>query len=274
MFYYDLVTDWKWVNNSPTNYSWFHLMWIMIMILVCVLSSLFIAKKNDKKIDDKFVFSIGLILLIAELYKQVFLTLEEGHYQWYQFPFQFCSIPMYVAFVAPLIKNEKIKDAMYIFLSSYGLLAGMSVMVYPDTVFHTEYITLLIHTMLWHSSMVVMGIYLVVARKYGKKYKELIPASIIFIIIVMIAVIANIVGYEIYFKFPERNIYDESFFLLYVSPYYPTPLPVLSNIKEIVPYPVFLLSYILFFSLGVLILWSALIGIRKLFCRKKEINIT
>ena len=274
MLYYELITDWKWINNSPTNYSWFHLMWIMIMILASVLSALFIAKKHDKKIDDKFIFSIGLMLLIAELYKQVFLTLDEGHYQWYQFPFQFCSVPMYVAFIAPLIKKEKIKNSMYLFLSSYGLLAGLSVMVYPETVFATQYITLLIHTMLWHSSMVVMGIYLIVSRKYGKKIKELIPADIIFIIIVMIAVVANIVAYEAYFKFPEKNIYDEKFYLLFISPYYSNPLPILSDIKEVVPYPVFLASYILVFTLGVCILWSAIIGIRRLFCRKKEINIT
>ena len=90
----------------------------------------------------------------------------------------------------------------------------------------------------------------------------------------MIAVVANIVAYEAYFKFPEKNIYDEKFYLLFISPYYSNPLPILSDIKEVVPYPVFLASYILVFTLGVCILWSAIIGIRRLFCRKKEINIT
>ena len=274
MFFYNLITDWQWLENAPTNYGWYHLMWIGIMIVACVLSSLFLAKKHDKTIDDKFIFSIGSMLIIIEIYKQVFLTLEAGHYQWYQFPFQFCSVPMYVAFISPLIKNEKLKNAMYLFLSSFGLLAGIAVMAYPDTVFHTSYITILVHTMIWHSSMVVMGVYLLVSRRFGKNIKELIPAIVIFIIIVLVAVVANVVAYETYFKFPEKNIYDESFYLLYISPYYSNPFPILNDIKEVAPYPVFLATYVLAFSLGVTLLWLAIIGIKKFLYRNKEVNIT
>lgn len=274
MFLYNLITDWQWLENPPTNYSWFHIMWLAIMVIACVLSVLFLARKHDKKIDDKFILGMGIMLISIEIYKQVFLTLEAGWYQWYQFPFQFCSVPMYVACIAPLVKNEKIKNSMYLFISSFGFLAGLAVMVYPDTVFSTSYITLLIHTMVWHSSMVVMGVYLIASRKYGRRFKELLPAIMVFAVIVIIAVIANIIAYHTYFKFPDKNIHDESFFLLYISPYYSNPFPILNNIKEIAPYPVFLFTYVAVFSLGVALVWAIIMGVRKLFSSKKEIDIT
>ena len=38
-------------------------------------------------------------------------TLDAGYYQWHAFPFQFCSVPMFVAFIAPLLKDGKVKRA-------------------------------------------------------------------------------------------------------------------------------------------------------------------
>ena len=271
---YDLKTNWELKGELFSNYGWYHLMWLGIMIVATIVLTLVFARKHNKKVDDRVIFSIGALLLEIEIYKQVFYTIDAGHYQWYAFPFQFCSVPMYVAFIAPLIKNEKVKEAMYKFLAFFGLLAGLAVMLYPDTCLNTRYISILIHTMLWHSSMVVMGVYLVVARKYGQNiFKEVLPGSIVFVIILAIAIIANIIAYKTYFGIPEKNIYNDTFFLMYVSPYYDSPLPILSNIKASVPYPIFMLSYIMAFVVGIAFLWLIVYGIRQLclaLSKKKE----
>lgn len=264
MFFANLITDWIWPGDGVYSYHWFHIMWLVLMVIGCFASSYFLGRKHNKKIDDRFIFIIGTMLILIEIYKQVFYTLDAGYFQWYAFPFQFCSVPMYVAFVAPLIKNEKIKEYMYKFLASFGLLAGIAVMIYPDSCFATKYITILIHTMLWHSSMVVMGVYLIVARGYGKNLlKEITPGAIIFSIIVTFALIANIIAYKVYFGDPIKNIHNEKFFLLYISPYYETPFPILCDIKEKVPFVIFFITYLLAFFLGVSLLWSIVFLIRK-----------
>ena len=258
-----LLTDWEWTINRPENYGWYHIMWLVIMVIACVISCLLWAKKHDKKTDDKFIFTIGCVLILAEIYKQVFFTLDAQRYQWYAIPFQFCSIPMYVAFIAPLIKKEVVKEGLYKFLATFGLLAGVAVMVYPSSCLNTKYITILIHTMLWHSSMVVMGVYLNVSRNYGQNLKELIPGVIVFSIAVVFAVAANFIAYDIYFGDPLKNIYNDSFNLLYVSPYYDTPFPIIGEWKRQMPYAAFLILYIAMFSLGSLLLWSIVYVIRK-----------
>ena len=171
---------------------------------------------------------------------------------------------MYIALIAPFLKEGKVKDAMYKFLGFFGFLAGFAVMMYPDSCFGTNYITILIHTMVWHSSMVVMGFYVIFSKQYGKNIlKEVIPGTIIYTILVIIAALANIIAYKTYFGTP-KNIHNETFYLLYISPYYDCPLPILGTLKEQVPYPVFLLLYVTAFALGISILWCAVFGIRKL----------
>lgn len=260
-----VVTNWIWPFERPTNYGWYHIIWLVIMVISCIVISLTLAKKHDKKIDNRVIFAFGTLLVLIETYKQVFYTLEAGHYQWYAFPFQFCSVPMYVAFIAPLIRNEKIQDSMYKFLAFYGFLAGFAVMLYPDTCFQTPYTTILIHTMLWHTSMVVMGVYLLISREYASSLKnivkDLFPGFIVLLVIIVISLIVNEVGYKLYFG-TDKNVYNDTLFFMYLSPYYPSPLPILSTIKETTPYIVFLITYIVAFFLGITVMFMIVLGIR------------
>ena len=80
--------------KTPTNFSWFHLMFIAIAILITVL--LCIKFKNcDDKIFRRIVFIAWLLLVGLEVYKQIVFTFDydgttiTGDYQWYAFPFQF-----------------------------------------------------------------------------------------------------------------------------------------------------------------------------------------
>ncbi|MBO4666686.1 MAG: YwaF family protein [Bacilli bacterium] len=268
-FLYEVKTGWK-VETRPGNYGWYHIMWLFIMVIVTFLLTYFYGRKHDKKTDDRVVLSIGLLLFVIELYKQIFYWLEAGYYRWYAFPFQFCSIPMFIALIAPHLKEGKVKDAMYKFLGFFGFLAGFAVMVFPGSCFSTDYITILIHTMLWHASIVVLGFYVIYSKEYGKNFlKEVLPGTIIYALLVLFAVIVNIVGYKLYFGTPN-NVHGETLFFLYLSPYYGCPFPILGTLKEQVPYIVFLICYVLAFAIGISIVWCATLGIRKLALRNKK----
>ena len=270
MIYFGFLQNWNWPEDGrPTVFGWYHIMWLIIMIIACVLSIHFLAKKHDKKIDNKFVFIIGAMLIGIEIFKQIFKFVANGHFDFNDIPFQFCSVPMYFAFIVPFIKSEKIKEAFLKFLASYGFLAGLAVMAYPSTVFNTSYIVITIHTMIWHSSMVVMGLYLIVSRGYGKRFKELIPPFIVFMCVVSFAVIANLTMYHAFFKNPSENLHGD-FNLFYISPYYSNPIPVLGKIKEVVSFPLFIVCYLLAFFIGVAIVWAIIYGIKKLITISKK----
>ena len=264
MLFYDLITDWEWTER-PQSYGWFHIVSIIVMLLICFTSVYFLAKKHDKKTDNIFIFSIGLILVVLEVYKQFFYYFELEYYNWEKFPFQFCSLPIYLAFIAPLIKNEKVQDVMYRFLASFCMLAGLGIMIYPATCFETTYIVMSIHTMIWHSLIVIIGVYLIVSKGYSKKLKELISPCLMFIGFTLIATIANVISYNLYFGDLSKNIHEDEFMLFYISPYYDMPLDFLNNVRDTVGFPIYVILYILGVCLGVVIIWMFLKMIRKFF---------
>ena len=59
------------------------------------------------KRQNRFFFCCGLILLASEIWKQWTLTFQLNHgvYNFWYFPFQLCSVPMYVCLIPP--RREK-----------------------------------------------------------------------------------------------------------------------------------------------------------------------
>ena len=272
IFARDLITDWMWPEGgNPKPYGLLHIFSLLFMVILIYLFVTKLALKYNKKTDDKVVFGIGLFLIIIEIYKQIFNTLVSTNgYQWYMFPFQFCSVPMYIAIISSLLKEGKVKDAMYKFLAYYGLVAGTAVMLIPGDVFTSPYAVISFHSMLWHISLVVMGCYLLISRRLGFEFKkDIVPAFIVFVSVVTLAIIFNIIGYNAFFGNSEINVHGHMMNLFFISPYYITTLPVLSLIQPRVPYPIFLLCYLVMFTLGVSLVWLVNNFIRKSIIKKE-----
>ena len=268
-----MITAWKWSpsflpKNGGAMYGWFFWLWMAIMVLECVLL-LRVAAKHNKKTTDKVIFSYGLILTLAEVYKQVFFTIERGgDYPWHLFPWQFCSVPMFVALIAPLVRNERVKDAMYKFLSFFGLIAGIMTLIIPEGLYW-DYITITCHSFFWHTSIVIIALYLIVANGYAKTIKvflrEMLAAAIVYAAAIGIALLLDVVWW---FFIRAHVPAGASFNMFYISPFFNSSLPVFRDIQPAVPYPVFLFLYILGFCLGTASMWFAAFGIRKLFRKR------
>ncbi len=124
--------------ETPQSYGWFHLLFIALTIggavLLCVLH-----KKDDPDRVRKIILITAIVVIVIEIYKQINYSFSysgevvEFDYQWYAFPFQFCSTPMYVGLLAGIIKKGKVHDALCAYLATYVLFAGICVMVSPAT---------------------------------------------------------------------------------------------------------------------------------------------
>ena len=123
------------------------------------------------------------------------------------------------------------------FLAFYGIIGGLAVMLVPNAVLYTCFVPMSIHAMLWHTVLVVMGVYLIVSRGYGKKIRKMLTSSAIFTGFVVLAIIGNVLVYNLHFNTPACQPGDR-FSMFYISPYYPTELPLLGAVQNI--------SYLLF----------------------------
>ena len=242
--------------KTPTNFSWFHLMFIAIAILITAL--LCIKFKNcDDKIFRRIVFIGWILLVVLEVYKQIVFTFDydgttiTGDYQWYAFPFQFCSTPLFALPFIAFLKDGKVRDAVIMYMATFSLFAGLAVFVYPNDVF-IETIGINIQTMIHHGSQIVFGIFFAAYFRKKLNLKRFLSSIAVFAVFCSIAIFLNIIVHHAFIA----NGIDETFNMFYISPYYPCTLPILSTVYEKVHYSIFIILYIFGFALVAYIIYS------------------
>ena len=98
------------------------------------------------------------MLLCAEIYKQIRLTTAYGSYVFWHFPWQLCSLPMFLAPALLFLKDINKKDAVFAFLASFGLLGGIAVFFDPSGLQYVQK-ELTVLSYAWHISMILFGLY-------------------------------------------------------------------------------------------------------------------
>lgn len=254
----------------PKPYGWFHIAFWIISVFIGIWLCVKI-KNPDEKTVRKILLTMGLICTILEIYKQTVYSFSYADstftfdYQWYAFPFQFCSMPMYVQLLAGLIKKGKVHDALCSFLATYSIFAGLCVMIYPNDVF-TDLTGVNIQTMICHASMLTIGIFLLGSGYVKAELKTILKALPVFATAVGIAVLMN----ELTVASGILN--GETFNMFFVSRHFEPSLPVYSTVQALVPYPWCLIIYVLAFSVASFIVLLAAMGIKKIIenARKKH----
>ena len=223
--------------EKPGLFGWYHLLCLGIMFALCVLIAWKAKNLTDKQIDIILGVTAS-VLILFEIYKQIVFSYNNGdwNYQWYIFPFQFCSTPMYVMLTASLVKNKTVKHACHAFMSTYGLFAGAAVMFYPGDVF-IEFIGINIQTMVHHGVMFVIGVLLYVSGQVKAHPKSALPALPVFFTLLTVAMILNL-SYGKLFGDP-----NQTFNMFYISPYHSCTLPLLNLFADKIPYVAFFFIY-------------------------------
>jgi hypothetical protein len=234
--------------------SWFHYLALLLVIIMIIWSVKYF--KNNEEIGiKKYLFIFSIILIVFEIYKQIIFTYQNGWiYMWYAFPFQFCSIPMYVSLLASLTKNEKIYKMALAFLATYGLFAGTAVMLYPADVFvHT--IGINIQTMVHHGGISIIGFSLIISKKVSYHIKTILSASVLFTIVVVIAIMLNFIH--------NTWIQEGVFNMFFINPRYENHIPVLSLIQPLVGDATFIFIYDFGFTIVAYIVFIMITSIIK-----------
>lgn len=247
--------------ETPLPYGWFHLLWFALSFLALIPLCRYPKKPSDTHVR-RVVWITALVVTVLEVYKQINYTFsyENGitaDYQWYAFPFQFCSTPMYAGLLAGIFKKGKIHESLCAYLATYALFAGLSVMVYPNSVFIST-IGINIQTMICHGSMITVGIYLFYTGYVPLKHKTVLKALPVFAVNVLIAVILNEIAHA------TGLLEREDFNMFFVSPYCDPHLPVYSLAQGVVPFPLCLVIYILGFTAAAYLVLLIAMGVAAL----------
>ena len=236
--------------EAPKAYGIFHIICLILSvgvgILLCVLWNKGII--NNIRL---VVLVTSIVVLAFEIYKQIIVNYvyNDGttfSYQWWAFPWQFCTTPLYIGMLAGLTKG-KVHDHFCSYLATYALFAGTAVMLYPGDVF-SPILGINIQTMICHGSMISIAIFLYYTQHVDTTWRTLLKAVPIFAITFSIAIILNELGHALGITSPAFNLF-------FVSRYAPSSLPVYSLIHNAIMglnpslYPLCLLIYVLGFAL-------------------------
>ncbi|MBQ9780894.1 MAG: YwaF family protein [Clostridia bacterium] len=217
-----LIEATAWAMEKPKAYGPFHLIFTFVGLAVCVLAA-YLLRNTGKKANRVVLVSAGVFLMITEVYKQLFYYyhIGGGSYQWWIFPFQLCSVPMYLCVIAPFLKEGKLQDMMYKFMTTFNLLGGLMAFIEPSGIVH-EYWTLTLHAFAWHMVLIFIGFYLIASGRGAKTIKDYRNGVYMFLVLAAMAFLINLIFW---------NVSEGTIKMFYVGPAI-SPLAVFKDIAK------------------------------------------
>lgn len=191
-----LLSYTAWTMSKFKSYGLIHISLFLSGLLISFVIAYYLRYSSEAKVD-KILFKCGLFLLISEIYKQIFYTfyIDNGSYPYWIFPFQLCSVPMYLCLILPLMKNHKIKEMIYNFMASYNLMGGFVSFLEPSGLIH-EYVTLTIHAFIWHMMLIFIGLLIIFTKQGAKDIHDYPKAITTYLSLCLIAFIINLFFYK------------------------------------------------------------------------------
>ena len=154
-----------WRMADPAAYGPFHIIMTVVLLTAAILGARSLRNANEKQ--NRWVLGlVGGFLLLTEVYKIAFhMTVNPYEYGfWGVFPFQLCSVPMYLSVFCAFCRNKKINDCLYQFMFAVNMFGGAIAFLEPSGIQHT-YVTLTLHAYIWHMSLVFIGLYLYMSNR-------------------------------------------------------------------------------------------------------------
>lgn len=248
-------------------------------ILGGYLGNKFNHEKYGKKTDYILGF-LGLGLLCFEIFKQVFVSIDNGGYPINYIPLQICSLAEYLLLLMFFAKNKIVRSVALGFVSFFALLGGVMYFVSPTSAIVTPFIVITFHAIIWHSTLVFTGIFTISAYKLAdlKKWPVLLSGYTFWIAMSLVAIVLNETVLKDFVINNNANpSLSHEYGIFYISrfaePFYPVlkifyPKHVLSTGLYVVYY----FSFLIYFGLGGCLMltlsWAVKLFINKVLFRK------
>ncbi|MGC6175721.1 hypothetical protein [Lacrimispora sp. 38-1] len=216
----DILEKTAWPMTPPAPYSLFHLFFVSAGLIWVVLLSYYTTRriKNDRL--PRLLFLCGIVLAASECYKQLFLyyVVNNQTYNWWYFPFQLCSLPMYFCLVLPFVPSARGKTVLYTFMQDFNLLGGIMALAEPSGLFH-PYWVLTFHGLIWHLLLIYIGLVIAFSRSSDTTLRGFVRTLPLFFVCCIVASVINRTA---------KPLGQADMF--YISPYYPSAQIVFHDI--------------------------------------------
>ena len=169
----------------------------------------------------RFLAAAGWLMALSEIYKQLFLyhIVNEGAFDWWFFPFQLCSVPMYMCILLPFVK-ENVQKILLTFMTGFTFISAVCALIYPEDMLR-PYVSLTVHGFAWHGVLLMISIVAGASGMADLTLKGYIRSVFLFLGLSAAAVGINVIGERISAESILRS-YPNMF---YLSPYHMSDQP-------------------------------------------------
>lgn len=243
--------------TPPEPYGAFHITFAAVGITTVLLLA-FLLRRVSERTRTRIVFAIGVVLALGETYKQLFYPAVEGAWRADLFPFQLCSVPMYICLALPLCKNERLRTTLYTFLSTYALLGGAASYISPGTMCR-PYVAMTLHSFLWHLTLIFLGVWTGMSRRQSRTVRGFFDSAALYLLLCAAAFAVNIAFHS---SHPEVNMF-------YLGPT-PSTLPVCRAITAALGWGVNSVLYMLAVTTASLLIHAAWLALCRIAQKDKK----
>ena len=237
-----------WRMDAPKLFGGFHIAAALITAAAAVcMAALFAGRVRaaDKPFEKlvRILMITGWVLVVLEVYKQLFLyyIVNSGTYDWWFFPFQLCSVPMYLCILLPVMAPPAQRTFMA-FMGGYTFVSAVATLIYPEDILRS-YTALTLHGFIWHGLLLFISLLILITGRTDPSARGLRKAAVLFAIMCVFAVMINVVAEPVMQNTPGlAHSYAAMF---YLNPYHISPQPVVSAIQKAAGIPAGLLLYAL-----------------------------
>ena len=183
--FYDNFTK----NDVAGMFSWWHLIYTVIFIVLLVFSLYMCRNANDKQIQ-KIIWWVTIIVTLCEIFK-ISIRIAKGGSVDNWIPLYYCSLFIYAIWMTRS-KTQWLSRMGYAFITMGGILAACLFTLYPSTslAIYPAWHPASMHSMLYHLVMAFTGILVLWKKQFTPTKKDAILYGIY-------VFIACVIGYFI-----------------------------------------------------------------------------
>jgi hypothetical protein len=241
-----------WRMDAPAMFGAFHITAALAAVLFAAAGAV-CAKRLSDSGRVKLLSACGWVLAAMEAYKQLFLyyAVNNGVYDWWYFPFQLCSVPMYLCILLPLLFRGRsgisspAASTVLTFLAVFTFTGATAALIMPED-FLRSYVTLTLHGFIWHGILLFISFTVLLSDMEDLSPRGFARAALLFLMMCAIAVCINIHAEPVmaasYSEGLIRNPYAAMF---YLNPYHLSPQPLVDTIQKSAGIPLGLALYVI-----------------------------
>ena len=185
----------------------------------------------------------GLMLALLEVFKQFYLhfTSGSGAYDWWYFPFQLCSVPMYLCLLLPVTGPGRtgLRSSFLTFLGGYTFTGAAAALIYPEDILSAAPV-MMAHGFIWHAVLLFISLLIFITGTADSSAAGLARAALLFTVFSAAAVIINVMTEP---AMQTANTAHSFAAMFYLNPYHLSPQPIVSDIQKTAGIPAGLLLY-------------------------------